>query len=323
MKKIFGLLVVLFCSTICFGQEGATIKVTPFIPAQGEPIPSVAMSALTNKLARIITVTGMSQDNGQRFALMPRVTIINKQVMAGAPPKIVMEAEITYYFGCVESGDLFCSVSKTYKGIGQTEAKAYMQMINSINPKDGEIQEFMAVARQKVVEYYKKRSKTLFAQANAQASSGKYDEAIATLCEIPEECDDIYTQAMELVPGIYQEKINYEGEALYAEASSTWGANQTYEGAEAAALLLSQINPWSSAFPKAAKLTEDISSRLRQIEDREWDYQVKAQENEQKLKEMEITNQAERDKQLISAARDVAIEEAKRPVYNYNYVIWW
>lgn len=323
MKKIFTTLlltVVLSCSLMA--QDATTLRVTPYIPNQVEPISDVVKNALTNKLARMVTATGFAQADGTRFALMPRIVVIDKQVQASAPPMIVMRAEITFYLGNVENGERYCSFTKEYKGMGQTETKAYVSLVNNIQPKDKDFVNFMNEGRQKILDYYNQKAPQIMAQARSLATGCKYDEAISILADIPEECTEAYLKATEMIGTIYQEKVDKEGEELYSKAAAAWAADQSYNGAEKAAVYLGQINPWSSAAKKGTALTYTISKRLKELEDREWQYALNEQKHQQQLELNEQKNKAARDKQLIQAARDVAVAQAKRPVYNYN-VVWW
>lgn len=312
MRK-FSLFIVVICFLgQMFAQSGDVrlIPVTAFVPKQIETIPSTAQKSLENKISQIVSSSGMSSFSNSRFAIIPKVMVIDKQTQASAPPMIVMKLEITYYFGNVENGDVFGSITKEYKGIGQNETKAYMSAITNIKPKDPEMLEFLESGKQKILDYYDKIADKIIQTAQKDADMGNYDAAICALAEVPMACHS-YSRCMEVATAIYQKKIDFEGAKLYNEAYALWNAQQNYEGAESACAILAQIHPLSSYAPKARTLSDNIGKRVREIDNREWNFVLKQQQNEVDLQ-----------KAMIKIAGEIAKAEANRPVYNYN-VVWW
>lgn len=291
-------------------DDTGLIKVTAFVPKQGEELSSTAQKNLENKISQTVSASGMSSLSDSRFAVIPRIIVIDKQTQASAPPMIVMNIEITYYFGNVENGDIFGSLTKNYKGIGQTETKAYMAAINTIKPKDTEMMEFLESGKLKIVEYYNKMTDKIIQKAQKDSDMGNYDAAILALAEIPMACNS-YSKCMEVASLIYQKKIDVEGASLYNEAYVLWNSQQNYEGAEKACAILAKIHPLSASASKAKSLSDDIGKRVREIDKREWNFVLQEQKNEFDLQ-----------KSTIKAATEIAKAEANRPIYNYN-VIWW
>lgn len=286
------------------------IVVTSFFPTQ-EDVPAAASKNFESKISQMITSSGMGSVNNSRFAVMPRVIVTDKQVQASVPPMVVMNADVTFYMGDVVTGKVFGSVTKSMKGIGQNDTKAFVSLASSIKPKDPELLGFMETGKQKIIDYYNQNVDQIIKHAQQLASISAYDEALTALFEIPDVCTDAYNRASTHIASIYQQKINYEGEILYNEAYTLWNSTLDYDGAVESCNILSQISPLSSASPKANSLSDKIAKRVKEIDSREWNFKLQQQKNE-----------ADITKALINAAAEVAKAEANRPVYNYN-VLWW
>ena len=315
MKYKFAILAVTLLSVFSIHGQSTNsndvgkIIVTSFVPQQ-DAIPSSALKNLESKINQMVSLAGMSSLSNSRFAIIPHIIVTDKQVQASAPPMVVVNMDITYYFGDVESGNVFGSLTKSYKGVGQNDAKAYISVFNNVKPKDQEIVEFMESGKVKIIEYYNKMADQIIKKAITIADRGQYDEAIALVMTIPDACEK-YSQAIDAASNIFKKKIDTEGAVLYNEAYTIWNSQQNYEGAEQACSILSKIHPLSSYMPKALTLSDNIGKRVREIDKREWNFMLKQQQNEVDIQ-----------KALINATMEVAKAEANRPVYNYN-VIWW
>ena len=314
MKK-FTLILAFFC---LIGQNFAQspqgdiglIPVTAFVPKQIDAMSSTAQKNLENKISQMVAASGMSSLSYSKFAIIPKVIVVDKQTQASTPPMIVMNLEITYYFGNVDSGDVFGSLTKNYKGVGQNDTKAYMAAINAIKPKDAEMVEFLETGKQKILDYYDKIADKIIQTAQKDADMGNYDAALLALSEIPMACNS-YSKCMDAAFAIYQKKIDVEGTRLYNEAYALWNSQQNYEGAESACNILAKIHPLSASASQAKTLSDNIGKRVREIDNREWNFKLQQQQNEVDLQ-----------KAVIKATAEVAKAEANRPVYNYN-VVWW
>jgi len=314
MKRNLMLIVLLMAFAQTFSlqaqSEAGLISMTSFVPAQDGLSPA-AQKNLEHRVSQIITKSGMGNINNSRFAVIPRFVVMEKTVNNGVPPMIVLNADITFYVGDVETGNVFGSYTTSAKGLGKNDTKAYISCINSIKPNDPELQAFMQSGKQKIIDYYNQKVDQLISKARQLESTGDYDGALAILLEIPEDCEKAFAKAAPVTAAVFQKKIDHQGEILYNQAYQIWSSTQTYDGAVEACDILAQIHPYSSSAPKARKLADTIGKRVKEIDQREWNFVLQQQKNE-----------ADITKALISAARDVGVAQAKQPVYNYN-VVWW
>ena len=303
--------IVLFVGANLMGQsKTSSIVVTSFVPEQ-DGLTRGAAKNMENKVSQMITEAGMGSIDNSRFAVIPRIFITDQRIQSSAPAMIVLKADITFYMGDVSTGKVFGSITKSVLGIGENETRAYVSLISNIKPRDQELMQFMEQGKKKIINYYNENADILINKAMQLASISNYDGALAILGEIPEECVEAFTKASGPMMSIYKSKIDYEGEILYREAYTLWNATLDYDGALDASGILAQISPYSSAAPKADALAESIGRRVREIDNREWDFKF------QKLQ-----NNLELQKAILQLATEVARAEANRPVYNYN-VMWW
>ena len=98
------------------------------------------------------------------------------------------------------------------------------------------------------------------------------------------------------------------------KANAEWSKSPDYTGALKASNYLGSINPNSNCYKEALELNTSISDRLKELDNREWAYQLKQQQDN-----VDLT------KALIEAARDVGVAYGENQPKNitYNYVRWW
>lgn len=314
MKRTLSAIVLglaLIASVNLMGQsKTSSIVVTSFVPEQ-DGLSEKAAKNMENKVSQMITASGMASIDDSRFAVIPRIVVTDEHLQASAPPMIAMSADVTFYMGDVSTGKVFGSITKSYKGVGETDTRAYVSIISNIKPRDKELQQFMERGKQKIIDYYNENADIIIKKALQLASTKDYDEALVVLSEIPEECVEAYDKASAHMATIYQQKINYEGEILYQEAYTLWNSTLDYSGAMDACAILARISPMSSAAGKANNLADQIGKRVREVDNREWNFKLQKQKD-----------QADLQKALVNAAAEAAKAEANRPVYNYN-VVWW
>jgi hypothetical protein len=163
--------------------------------------------------------------------------------------------EITFYIGDGISGTKFASFSKTTKGSGKSETKAYLMALKEINASDIQYTKFIDEGKLKIIEYYKSNADVIISEANALSSQNKFDEAIYKLVSVPNICKEAYDKCMNKIPEIYKAKMERECQKLIAE-SKVLIAQDDYNKA---AKVLSPLLPDLSCYPEVAILVQQIS----------------------------------------------------------------
>lgn len=325
MKKILFLICLLALSSISFSQnvekspdDFARISLNVHVPDQVEPITPIVQSALENRLSQIVSKYGVA-DNGlnKRFSIVPRITVTDKSITSTAPAMHVLVLEVSFFIGDGVDGKLFSSYSISSKGVGENETKAYMSALKSIKTDNPKFETFINEGKKKILEYYNSQCDFILKAVDAFTAKAEYDEGLTLLSSIPQVSSVCYEKANDMTGVIYRSKIDYECKKIYNEARSIWSAKQDENGAEEASRLLIQIDPLSSCYTNAKNLLgqirNDIKQRIKELDQREWQYQMQEQQNTADLK-----------KEIVRAAAKVAVAHVKsKPTTIVVYNRFW
>ena len=322
MKKFFAMMLLAAGTLVAFAQnnEGqmddfGRIALSPVILEEAT-IPTAAGNVVLNKLTQMVTQNGLAHDSfDPRFIITANMVELSHDVTATAPPMQALVLSPTLYIGDAATGTLYASLNLgQVKGAGTNETKAYMQAVRMIKTNAPEIQRFIEQGKTRIIQWYNTQIDFLISEANALAGQDKYDEAIGLLFTVPTVCKDAFNKAMRAAEQIFQQKIDIEGAQLLNMATHVWNANQHWSGANEAATYLSQIHPLSSAVPGAMALSENIAKRVKELDNREWNFAMKQFDASVSL-----------ESQRIKAMGEIGKAMAKRPVnyYNMNSFGWW
>jgi hypothetical protein len=316
----------LFCSLIislsnAFGQETSNdfqrLKLAAVIIPQAVSIPIEASTLLINKMNQIVSDNGMTGNtNSARFIITPNVAVLTKEITGGAPMLHTLQLELTFYIGDGISGTKFSNTSLMSTGVGTSESKAYIDAIKRINSKDENIRKALEIGKLKIIDYYAKNCDIIINKAIASANSQRFDEAIYELTSIPDACEVCYNKALDKATTIFKSKIDFECKVLLNEATNVWSNSQDNYGAQQASNYLSQINPNSSCYKDAVALNDKIALRIRELNQREWQFMLKKQQDAVDI-----------EKAYIKAVRDVGVaygeNQPQSITTTYNVIGWW
>jgi hypothetical protein len=276
---------------------------------------TIVQNNLTNKLSQIASANGMGGSANSRFIITANVSVLTKDITPTAPPMHAYTIEVTLFIGDGIEGTLFSSQSITLKGVGTNESKAYIAALNGLKVKDPIYQTFIEKGKNKIVEYYNSKCDFILKEAEMLTSKNDFDAAIAKLTSIPEVCKDCYDKAMTAVAPIYKKQIDRECKIRLMEATTTWNAAQDLSSADSAGAVLSQIEPGASCYKDALVLSSKIAQRVKELDQREWKFQMKQQQDNVDIQ-----------KATIKAARDIGVAYGNGPkatVVRYNIRGWW
>ncbi len=322
MKKIFAAILIASACISALAQnnqgkmdDAGRIALTPVI-LENSNIPPAATNVVLNKLTQIVTKNGLAGDSfDPRFIITANIVELDQYVTATTPPIQAYSFSPTLYLGDAATGTLYATCPLgSIKGAGANDTQAIMQAVRGLRTNGPEVQAFIETGKTRIIEWYNTQIDFLISEANALAGQDKYDEAIALLFTVPTVCKDAFDKAMRAAEQIFQQKIDIEGAQLLNMATHVWNANQGWAGANEAASYLSQIHPLSSVMPQAMSLSETIAKRVRELDNREWNFAMKQFDASVSL-----------EKARISAMAEVGKAMAKRPVnyYNMNSFGWW
>lgn len=289
---------------VILAQDNNKINLGAHIPQQVESIPAGAKRLLLNKLGKIITDNGISDDvSNSRFILVPNVSVLTKNITPTAPPKIAITLEITFYVGDGLAGNLFASETLTAKGVGTNELKAYTNAIGRIQTKSKALTGLIEKAKQEILDYYEMECQTVANRASSLEKQGRFKEALFTITNIPESTT-CFSKHDQKITSLYKKAIDEDCVEKLNLAQAIWTSNQDFKAANEAGVLLASIRPQASCFSKVQQLYSKISARVKEVSDRGW---------ELTLMEVDLT------KTNIEAAREVGVAFGENQPQNVTY----
>ena len=218
----------------------------------------------------------------------------------------VVQVSLTLFIKQCYDGTTINSISKNYKGSGLGKNKALVNCLSSINVSDKDFVSFIEEGKKRILSYYATNCERIKTKAQSLSNLQQYEEAIALLLSVPEECP-CYSEVLTLSEQIYKQYLDFRCEYILGMAKSAV-ATLDYEKA---AYLISVINPASSCQKEAQKMLSTITTKMNEIEKRNWDMQVQIFKDNVKLKE-----------KMIDGIRDIAVAYcSSQPQINYTQVI--
>ncbi len=318
MKKIIIQIVFLMAFTLIANAQAklddfGRIVLNSYLP-ENIALTSEAKELLMTKLSQIATNNGMggSQAN-PRFIITASVNVGTKDIIAGPPQLISQNINITFFVGDAISNTAFSNTTIAMKGVGTNENKAFIDALNTINPKTKQLQTLLDEGKNKIIQYYNSQCDFVVTRAKTLTDQQKYDEAIYELMQVPEVCKACYEKCMIAVQPIYQKSIDRECTLKLNEAKTVWAASPNSNGATSIAPILSEINPDAACYNEALAFSETVRKKVEADEKRNWDFRMKKYADGVKL-----------EKQKIDAAKEIAVQYAKNQPKTivYNRIIW-
>ena len=214
-----------------------------------------------------------------------------KDILPGPPPQIAEVMDVVFYIGDSYNELVFSTVTLTVRGVGNTDAKCYLNALSNIKPTSSKLTTFVQEGKEKIINYYNQQAPKMLLKAQSLASMQSFEEAIWMLLTIPSECN-FYEQALQEGVAIYKDMLKYQCQQNLAAAKAAWMANYDKEGALEASMYLALILPDSGCYEEAEKLNNEIKSRMRE----DYDFEMKKYNDAIAL-----------EKELINAMREVGV----------------
>ncbi|MEI6488950.1 MAG: hypothetical protein WCP52_08305 [Bacteroidota bacterium] len=292
-------------------EDMGRITLAAYVPQQTDKMSDAARNMLTNKLSQIVSQNGLGGSAlTERFIITANIVTVSKDIVAGAPPMTALNLDITLYIGDGVEGTKFASKTISVKGVGNNETKAFIEGIKMIKTNDPAYATFLDEGKSKIMKYYNTKCDFIIKEAQSLATQNQQDEAIYRLTTIPDVCKECFDKCIAAVAPIYKQKIDRDCKLKLAEATNLWNANQDVNAANSCGELLSSVEPSSSCFKEVQALSSKIANRVKEIDNREWNY---------KLKEQQQTSE------MIKAYRDVGVAygNGQPKSVTYNVRGWW
>lgn len=330
MKKIL-IFIALLCSTVSKAQ----LQLTPYIDEENcLSMPNGICQLLTQKLTSIIMQNGLQSQMGQsRFVLTCIVTEESKDVLTTVPTQIAYVLNLHMFIGDGETGTKYVTQSFRVKGVGKTEEKAYRNAVKNLSSKSEAVSLFVDKGKSRILDYYENNKSQILSSINSAIASKDLERASYELFLIPQECS-YYIEVLKLLGEVNGLIIDNQSSELLLSARSIWTTKQDEESAKEVTEIISQIDPNASCYSDAIKFIKSVQTRLEKINNREWtanqrqlsherEMEMARERNRTTEKQMTIKAQTYQNLAKIKAARDVAVEYAKkRPQIVYHVSGW-
>jgi len=310
MKKV---ILSLMAMALCLGLS-AQDKDIQYIPLRvevagvQEDFPEAAAKQLENKLNLMLTQHNVvTTDANERFVLVCFAVPQDKDILAGPPTQIIEVMDMTMYIADVKAEMIFSSVAQTVKGIGTTEARAYMDAFKHMNISEDKLDQFLNDGLSKIMEYYDHEAQRIMIEAQAMAVMHDYEHALHHIMLIPSRCKS-FPESVQVGLKIFHEYQDYVCQGHLQKARMLWAAEQNAVGAEKAGALLAQIYPDAGCYDDAMALYKEIKGKV--LDD--WKFEMKQYQDGVDL-----------EKQRIEAMRQIGVaygKNQKPTTYNYGFL---
>jgi hypothetical protein len=306
--NVFMVFPVLCQNTLGKTDDLGRLAIAAIVPEKAGDIPSGAANVLENKMRQIVTLNGLgASEYGSRFAIVPGVNILTRDITPAAPPQQVLTVEFVFYIVDAAAQTIFSQTSVEFKGVGQSEEKAMIQVIRNINPKMGQFKGLVEKGKEKIIEYFNSKCDVILKNAQALAAQHKYQEALFNLSTVPDVCRECYDRSMDLAIEIYGQYNDYACGQYLAAAKAAW-ANIDHDKA---AENLAHITPDMKCYPEAVALADEIKKKL--LEDgKVWDFKIKR-----------YNDAIDLEKQRLQTIRDIGVAYAEALANKYHYSWDW
>lgn len=340
MRRILLLALFLLCVTIGNAQtrldDIGRITIHAVVPDY-EELPYESRKLLLSKLSQMVTANGIADDESSvRFVLSAKINVVSKDIAAGPPQRISQKLAVTLMLGDIVEDKVYSLTDINTIGVGQSLEKTFISAFKNINPNNAKIKAFLLDGKQKILSFYETHCQDIIAEAQKQASTDNYEDALMMLSSIPDVCTSCFNDASSLASSVYTKMIEVRGGELLNEARALWAKNPTKEGAAEATRLLSQINFAAPCQKDVPALMAEITKKMNEIDRREWEHQMLVYQDgidrekrqwEQSVREYNDNVQTQRMR--LKAYRDVAVAYAENQpkvvtrVVNYNRILLW
>jgi hypothetical protein len=277
MKNISFILIQVLFFASSFAQNQSTdtqrLAITTIVHNDANELSAEVVSNLESRLSSVLVKNGFEGGrSNSRFVLLVKPLILNKDIVASAPPMVSLNLEFLLIIGNGIDGEKFNTISLKAKGAGINETKAYLNAINSIKPDSPDIQKFLADGKNSIVAYYNNKCDFTLKEAESLVNTQQYEQAIALLLNVPDVSKNCYEKSLNLLPAVYKKYIDNKCQLDLANAKNVWNTNQNYEGAEKIAKILEKSDPSGKCYQEILKFTSEVSKKIAEVDKREWNF---------------------------------------------------
>ena len=243
-------------NTIEKADDIGRIALNIFMPDEVLPEFPSARKMLEGRLKAIASQNGMGGNEAlPRFIITGNAYTTFDEVVPGISEKYIKEVEVLISVGDGIEGVEFASESFTLKGVDDSESKAFLSAVKKLNPRNKLIASFLEKAKEKIIAYYNSKCDFILKEAETLNSNKDYNNALATLIEVPEVCKECYDKAMDFSKEVFKAKVENEYQLKISDANTLIAQDQWDQAAGA----LVGITPDMSCYSDVATIQQKIT----------------------------------------------------------------
>lgn len=243
------------------------------MPETSADFNQVQIQKLESKITQIINASnevlvGYTND----FVVYPVITVQETAVVEGGMQNITVTDIDFSLFVKQLSGEsvVYNAVSRKLKGSGNNKEQSITNAISQIKINDVAYQQFLSVAKNKIVKYYSDNCAAIIQRAGSLSAGHDYEQALSVLQSIPVVSGSCYTTAQQKSVEVYKKYQTELCSKNVTKAKAAIAIND-YTTAMAAMEL---IDPSSSCYPEVKKMIDQIASKVEKKEQREYDLET-------------------------------------------------
>lgn len=187
MKKIYTLILVLALPFVMSMaqeiDEASRIAIKVEMP-QNIQLKTDAANILFNRLNQAVALNGLGASSG-KFLLVPRVTMLSKDVTTTIPQQFVVEMEVFLFIVDATQKTILQQESVVIKGIAENENKAVLKAVSSLQARNPKLKNLIVRGKDKIVAYYNTECDLILKKAESLIARNMYCDAIVELEAIP------------------------------------------------------------------------------------------------------------------------------------------
>ena len=254
-------------------SEDISIKLTPFVPNY-EGVGESGCKLLKDRLNSAITKVGFGGDGSNpRFIIGPSVNILTSDLTATSPPKYACTYEINFMVVDVQTETIFNSYTSEFKGVGDSEEKAFMSGARNLNFINQGFMKFLKESEQKIFKYFESNCSKIVAEAESEAKMRNYDMAFSLVNSIPSEADSCFMMVQDKKLEFFNLALNSSCADILNKMRSELGKfnDPSASGFNSEAMdYYSMIDSKSDCYADAQKEYKAYLSKLNPKAKRDW-----------------------------------------------------
>jgi len=224
MMKYILILSILLSSVSLFSQSSGDIgKIALHVVLPEEYSPNfenLGPNELKKIKSKIVSVTARNGVAGVGlgdFVIYPVLNIYDEEVLEGGlEHQTIIRAEFSLFIQQISNGQIYGEATVDLEGFGRDRSRALKKAIQGINIRDRVWKEMITVSKNKIIDYYIAMCDDIMVEAEGFSKTRNYDDAIATLMQVPAEVGECYQKIIAKSVEYYNYKIELECEEKIA-----------------------------------------------------------------------------------------------------------